>query len=449
MTKLSFHLLIVALIAASCGGDAAPASVTTSAAGAAPTTAPQAPQAAMAESDYYTSVVNALAEVVPLRDDCFEQLVPVATSFDPEGEPGPEPPSLDVETRRRLLTECFVGVYDQATEKIAALAAPEAVQSAHDEHVSARRAVSTLLLAGIEKIESDEDLTPLITSADYLAAVDAEIAACTRLQSEAARFGLVVTLPCGIEDEPSNEPQPEEQVLALIEDHGWVLEPPGSIDTGAGVALMIQNLDAVPHRPAVATLFSGDPDRLPVVDGLVDLGESGVIIDAAAPSDRGYFGLMWPEVTGEGFTGPVPELAPQDSFSIVVRDGVYVLWDHLPDAYESGAFTVLVVTSQQALTATYIDGPHAATSCEELGPVIGDLYAAYADEVRFIGAEDFADSPLAMIDDVRFGAALQRIGALGCDAAQVEADATAAFCPNEFPAGSAARAVHERICGGG
>ena len=128
--------------------------------------------------------------------------------------------------------------------------------------------------------------------------------------------------------------------------------------------------------------------------------------------------------------------------------GNYVIFDHLPGAYEAGEFATLVVVSLADIRANYTEPPNAAQSCDELVDVIVGLFDAYTDEVALMTADGFAQSPLSMINDLHFGAAGQRSQQLGCDE-DMEAAVAAQFCEASPPTGTAAAVIFEDVCEAG
>ncbi len=64
-------------------------------------------------------------------------------------------------------------------------------------------------------------------------------------------------------------------------------------------------------------------------------------------------------------------------------------------------------------------------------------------------AEGFAQSPLPMVKDLRFGAALQRIQQLGCDEEEVQAAVVGEVCESIVPDESAKAVILEQACGSG
>ena len=160
----------------------------------------------------------------------------------------------------------------------------------------------------------------------------------------------------------------------------------------------------------VADLFNGDPSQLPLRDGAVDLGQAGVVSDGSA--DVAHFGLAWPEPDGN-------------------------------DSRET-----LVVVSLADIQATYVEPVSAAETCDDLADTIAGLFDTYTDEVALMTAEGFTDSPLSMIDDLRFGAAGQRSQQLDCGE-ELEAAVRARFCVAPPPAGSAAAVICDSVCEAG
>ena len=81
----------------------------------------------------------------------------------------------------------------------------------------------------------------------------------------------------------------------------------------------------------------------------------------------------------------------------------------------------------------------------DLAKQIAALTEGETDEVALMTAEGFTDSPLSMIDDLRFGAAGQRSQQLDCGE-ELEAAVRARFCVAPPPAGSAAAVIFDNVC---
>ncbi len=390
--------------------------------------------------DYLFDLANILGEADNRTQVCQEGVSAGAQIT--EGSP----PAAVEEFLQAMFADCMVGIFESTTEMISGLDPPDDLAAQHDDYVSSRQAWVAVASELGKTLVTFEDAEAIFVDPDFIVANDAVGSGCRGLESAAAAAGFVVSLTCpGAIEQPESEP-----VQITFDGSGVTVDPPGAIDAGGGVMLVITNTDGTAHQPVVATLFSGHPAHLPLRGSGVDVKESGVVSSADdSDPDRGYFGLNWPEVTGEDWDGTVPDLAPGDTISVAVLSGEYVIFDQAPGAYEAGRFSVLVVASGPEIEATYVAPPNAAESCEQLADVLTRLYAAYVDEVTLLSADDFGRSPLSMIDDLRFGAALQRSQQLDCDPEALRAAATAQLCSAKVPEESAAAVIVEHACGEG
>ncbi len=444
MIRNTRHVVITlaagALVAAACAGGPAtgdpvaqPATTTTTATtsttavaavpGATdPTTtpAPTTTVAAVSVEDFFVALSNLLGEGDNRRQACEEQVN--------ETQPVTADSSAEQVTAylQAMFTACMVETFATTTSVIADLDVPESLAAAHEEYVNGRNEWYTVVRGVASGIETWENAEAAFENPDLVMAQDVLANSCSELEAAAAQSGYTVSLGCPIRDTPDDRGRIE----ATIGPTGITITPAGEFDLGAGIELVIVNESGALVRPMVVTLFSGEPDRLPLDGDIVDLTESGVAADATETDpDRAFFGLVFPEPAGEGQTVFIPELAPGDAMGIGVPSGAHVLFDHTAGAYRSGSYAPFVVSSMRELQDIYVAGPLAAETCDQLAAAIANLYREYITEVRILDAAGFLASPLAMIDDMRFGATLQQTGALGCDSEQLDAAVTASFCP--------------------
>ena len=373
--------------------------------------------------DYLVALSNILGEAFNREESCVEEATAEA----------------DVNIQE-IFADCFIGPFDADTSLLADLAPPQSLAAQHEEYVASRRAGS----------EGVAQVAPELTTFEGAAVIfedptnDALASSCQALESAASQAGFPVSLSCPVPEDPAQT----EQVTATIDSEGLVIEPAGMIDSGGGVVLTITNVDDQPRQPIVALLFDGAPSDLPLRDGAVDLGQAGVVSDADAETAAAHFGLVWPESDGADSPETAPDLAPGDSIDIAVLPGNYVVFDQLPGAYTAGELATLVVVSVADLVDTYVTPASAAQSCDELADVIVDLYDSYMEEVALMTAEGFAQSLLSMVNDLRFGTALQRIQQLGCAEEEVQAAVVGEVCESIVPDESAKAVILEQACGG-
>lgn len=457
MSRNRIVVALLLLVAASCGGNEGSGTsgeATTTSVGATPgggaaeeTTTSLSPSntggpgtdARTPTEAYLVDLANVLGEADNRNRACAEEV----SASNPVSEASP--PAVVEEFLQTMFGACTIGPFEAATELIAALVPPAELAVEHDDFLSSRRAWAAIASDLGENLKTFEDAEALYEDPEFAHANDALASGCRALESAAAAAGFTVALGC---PEPIEQPQGVE-VQVTFDASGVTIDPAGVIDAGGGVELMITNADDTVHHPVVAILFAGDPFHLPIRDGGVDLNESGVVSDAEeSDPERGYFGLHWPEVTGEDWDGTVPDLAPGDTLPVVVGPGEYVIFDHAPGAYEAGGLAVFVVVSLAEIEATYVAPASAAESCGELAEILSELYVAYVDEAALLTADGFTGSPLSMIDDLRFGTVLQRSQQLECDVDELRAPAQSELCPATAPAESAAAVILERVCDG-
>jgi hypothetical protein len=374
--------------------------------------------------DYLVALSNILGEAFNREESCVEEATAEA----------------DVNIQE-IFADCFIGPFDADTSLLADLAPPQSLAAQHEDYVASRRAWSEVAAQLALQLTTFEDAAVIFEDPTN----DALASSCQALESAASQAGFPVSLSCPVPEDPAST----EQVTATIDSEGWVIEPAGMIDSGGGVVLTITNGDDKPHQPVVAFLFDGDPSDLPLRDGAVDLGQADVVSDANADPQVAHFRLTWPESDGEDSPETAPDITPGDSITVDLLPGNYVILDQLPGAYEAGEFATLVVVSVSDLVDTYGAPASAAQSCDELADVILGLYDAYMSEVALMTAEGFAQSPLSMVNDLRFGTALQRIQQLGCDEEEVQAAVVGEVCESIVPDESAKAVILEQACGGG
>jgi hypothetical protein len=342
---------------------------------------------------------------------------------------------------------CSIGTFDSTTRRIAELVVPQGLEPSHEAYMASRWAWSEVATPLAEQVESFADVENILGDPDFIRTNNAVTESCHDLGSAAREAGFSVAMECeGPVPEEDLAGPPIEEVTATIDPGGWIIEPAGMVDSGAGVELTITNDDAKTRQPVVVVLFDGHPSQLPLKEDAVDLRQAGVASDPSADPEVAHFGLAWPEPDSENSQETAPDLAPGETITVDVPPGDYVIFDQLPGAYEAGEFATLVIVSVSDLLATYTEPPDTAESCDELAVVIVGLYDAYMEEVGLMTVEGFEESPLSMIDDLRFGAALQRSQQLDCGQ-ELGAAVTTQFCEKPPPTGSAAAVIYDNVCG--
>ncbi len=425
MRRLQFAAVAALLLAAACAGTdvAETGSETPIESGTTPDS--QDNDQSVSE-DYLVALSDLLGEADNREENCVEATAGAEVNV------------------QEIFGDCVIGPFDADTSLLAALVAPQSLATQHEDYLASRNdwyETAALLAA---RLTTFEDAAAISQDPDFVRTTDALASRCQALETAANETGFTVSLSCPVPEQPA----PTEQVTATIDSAGWVIEPAGMIDSGGGVVLTITNVDDQPRQPIVAMLFDGDPSDLPLRDGAVDLGQAGVVSDADAETAAAHFGLVWPESDGADSPETAPDLAPGDSIDIAVLPGNYVVFDQLPGAYTAGELATLVVVSVADLVDTYVTPASAAQSCDELADVIVDLYDSYMEEVALMTAEGFAQSLLSMVNDLRFGTALQRIQQLGCAEEEVQAAVVGEVCESIVPDESAKAVILEQACGG-
>lgn len=431
-SKFAAVAVALALLAAACGGDegSGTSSETTVDAGTAAGTGDPARIEA-----YLVEVSNILAEAANTTESCEEDVS--------------NTPDLTEEELFQQGFGCVIGTFDSTTSSFAELVVPQGLKPSHEAYVASRQAWSEVATPLVEQLVSFADVESILEDPDFIITNDAVTERCHDLEAEASGAGFSVSMDCEgpVPSEDLGGP-PVSEVTATIDSRGWIIEPAGMIDTGGGVLLTITNGDDRTRQPVVADLFDGNPSQLPLRDGALDLRQAGVVSDPTVSPEVAHFGLAWPEPDGEDSRENAPDLAPGDSILVQLLPGNYVILDHLDGAYEAGEFATLVVVSLSDIQATYTEPPSAAQTCDELADSIVGLYDAYVDEVALMTADGFRESPLSMIDDLRFGVALQRSQQLGCgEGLELGAAVMAQFCQTSPPTGSATAVIFENVCG--
>ncbi len=427
MRRLQVAALAALLLTAACAGTDGSGTVGETPIDAATTTGVQDDDGSSIE-DYLVALSNILGEAFNREQSCVEEATAEA----------------DVNIQE-IFTECLIGPFDADTSLLADLAPPQSLAAQHEDYVASRRAWSEVAAQLALQLTTFEEAAVFFEDPDAVRTNDDLASSCQALESAAIQAGFPVSLGCPVPEDPAQT----EQVTATIDSGGWVIEPAGMIDSGGGVVLTITNADDKPRQPVVAVLIDGGPSDLPLRDGAVDLGQAGVVSGADPETKAAHFGLVWSESDGEDSPETAPDLAPGDSIDVGVLPGNYVVFDQLPGAYAAGEFATLVVVSVSDLVDTYVTPASAAQSCDELADVIVGLYDAYMSEVALMTAEGFAQSPLSMVNDLRFGEALQRIQQLGCDEEELQAAVVGEVCESIVPDESAKAVILEQACGDG
>jgi hypothetical protein len=350
-------LMIAAMVMSSCGSPSVTESTTMSTEiPLTPTTATQEETDHAAVEDYLVGLSNLAADlqdrVVDFECEYNEQIWPGSCNppFEEEGqesEPPPEPSEQDfVEIHRGLL----VGMFDLRLEHVAVLEAitpPPAFETAHRDFVDAYRdyhahirdeilAITTL--SGFDFLYGADPLAGL--PPDTLEFVSAYVAACDALVQKGAEVGYSAdSLDLGC---PSLPPIPV--TIEVIAGEVWVAAPNPAAAGDGLVRMVITNTGTEAIRPVVVDISEGDPLKLPVVGGVVDLALGGVW---EAGSEYASFNLHYSGhdqvfITEDGVQGQPPELAPGQSVEAAVwSGGTLVVFDYRAGEFEAGALVVI------------------------------------------------------------------------------------------------------------
>ncbi|MCH7902065.1 MAG: hypothetical protein IH818_14345 [Acidobacteria bacterium] len=137
-----------------------------------------------------------------------------------------------------------------------------------------------------------------------------------------------------------------------ISDGSWLAEPATSSQSG-DFRITVTHTGSEQEEYVVVRIFDGDPDSLPVVDGVLDIARSGISADPESPGVA-LFGIEYPEgPSGEGGTGFEPAtIEPGETQSVTIGSslkggggpGTYVVLSYLPGHYEQGEYAVFTLT---------------------------------------------------------------------------------------------------------
>jgi hypothetical protein len=164
------------------------------------------------------------------------------------------------------------------------------------------------------------------------------IIACKNLELLGRDAGFEFSLGC---------PEEPPEVVAVDVQLGgpWIADPNPHGVTDAQLEMVITNVGDEAIRPVVISIGGGDPTNPPIVDGVVDLSQSGV---SDANSSLAAFGLEYPDTEtiftqGDSrVTGEIPILAPGESVAIsVFGSGPFVIFDYRQGEFQAGSFVVI------------------------------------------------------------------------------------------------------------
>lgn len=143
----------------------------------------------------------------------------------------------------------------------------------------------------------------------------------------------------------------------IAEDGSWWVTPERSVQSGESFRLSFENRSDQVVEYVVVVLFDGQPDALPMRNGVLDVALSGVVSDPEAP-DVAKFGVAYSKVgiQGEGGAGFEPAvIGPGKSQTVTIGDpaqgggepGEYVVLSFLPGRYEEGDYVSFLLTDPE------------------------------------------------------------------------------------------------------
>lgn len=140
-----------------------------------------------------------------------------------------------------------------------------------------------------------------------------------------------------------------------IRDEAWTAVP-STTEAGGSFVITVTNQGTESQDFAVLMLRAGDPNALPMRDGLVDLRQDQPFSDTQNPAYT-YFDVVYPEYErreGEGVDPEtlIPEtIEPGEQMSITIGNfkgggepGTYVVLSYQSGGYEAGKYAVFTIT---------------------------------------------------------------------------------------------------------
>lgn len=136
-----------------------------------------------------------------------------------------------------------------------------------------------------------------------------------------------------------------------IADSGWTVQP-SSVDQPSGqFDLVVVNETAEVQRFLVVGLDKGEPDELPIVNGLLDTTRSCALAFRVVGESTYCGGSEQPPLT------EIPSVAPGEEITISVGSvlgggdpGRYVVLSHRPGGYEAGEFVAFTMALPPGVT---------------------------------------------------------------------------------------------------
>ena len=336
-------LVVLGMTAGACASgqseQASPTSVETTVAQTTTTTEPTADG---------EEVQAYLVEMSNLASDLETQLSDFEITYNEQFSPE-TPPEPTEEEQFEYQRGVWLGLFDirlAHADVLASVQPPIGFETAHQKYVNAFRASVTHMhdqVAGFSDLnELLEFLNALFdplaeTSPELEQLVLGWVESCRALEDLGSEAGYQSNLNCP-------PPRPE-AVSADVEVGDEWTATPNPLAVGDGlVEMTITNIGNEAIRPVVVQIFEGDPLNLPVVDGVVDISQSGFFDPAAGFA---YFNLAYAGEDGvfiseSGVTGEPPELLPGESVGAVLWvEGPMVVFDYTQGQFESGAFVVI------------------------------------------------------------------------------------------------------------
>ena len=342
----------LAVVAAACGveqvgvADSSPAEPSTTVSSPAGSTTievePTTTRDVAAIEDY-------LVEISNLDGDLFERLSRFEQDYNDDfwgsADVDPNDPSEDDLLRNGQ--GYFVGTFElilEYVDLVAAVETPPNLISAHQEYVTAYRKLNQHLrdtVAGFTSFAEAEEFFRAMSgdpSADMPEELEllntSYMSACQNLEKSVQNAGYEFELGC---PEP-----PLETVQVEVEVGGPWSASVDALPSGEVIAeFVFTNVGDETIRLAIVSVFDGDPTRLPVKDGLVDLRRSAI----TEPGFTGFYLVHPDDREGEDSPTPVaPDLRPGEvlmlNFTVSGSDIVVIL-DNRPGEYEAGSYLVI------------------------------------------------------------------------------------------------------------
>lgn len=141
-----------------------------------------------------------------------------------------------------------------------------------------------------------------------------------------------------------------------IRDRGWTAVP-STMGAGGSFAITVTNLGTQSQDFAVLRLWEGDPDALPMRDGLIDLRQDQPFSDSQNPGHT-RFDVVYPDYErreGDGVEPGIlaPEIIePGEEMSVTIGNalkggggsGTYVVLSYQPGGYDAAQYAVFTIT---------------------------------------------------------------------------------------------------------